>query len=321
MNGDSIIIASHLGKRYRKRWAVRDLNLTVRAGEIFGFLGPNGAGKSTTIRMLLSLIAPTQGSVELFGRPLRKSRREVLQRVGGLVERPDFYLYLSARRNLEVIGSLRGGASRRAIDDVLDTVGLLARADDKVKTFSHGMKQRLGIAQALLGGPELVVLDEPTSGLDPQGIKEVRELIQQLSHDRSMTIFLSSHLLSEIEQTATSMAIINRGSLVVQGIVKELLAEHESLVRIEADPLDSALGIVREIPGTKEVRLAGERIECTMPRTAIPDLTRRLVSANVNVRALVPKRSLEEYFLSITEGASDVTSTRTNRSHRNSAGQ
>jgi ABC-type multidrug transport system ATPase subunit len=295
-----------LSKRYRKRWAVKDLHLTVNRGEVFGFLGPNGAGKSTTIRMILSLIKPTRGAVTMFGKPLIGHRRELLARVGGLVERPDFYLYLTARRNLGIAGALRGGATKREIDEVLDIVGLLPRAEDKVKTFSHGMKQRLGIAQALLGQPDLIVLDEPTSGLDPQGIKEVRELIQHLSAERSMTVFLSSHLLGEIEQTATSMAIINGGSLVIQGSVKDLLADSDNVVEVEATPEEQVLEILRRQPYAQEVTQEGKLMRCVMSRTHIPELTRTLVSAGVEVRAIIPKRSLEEYFLKITEGASDV---------------
>jgi ABC-2 type transport system ATP-binding protein len=225
--------------------------------------------------------------------------------VGGLVERPDFYLYLSARRNLEVIASLRGDDSARDIDHVLETVGLLPRAHDKVKTFSHGMKQRLGIAQALLGSPELIILDEPTSGLDPQGIKEVRELILVLSREHKMTIFLSSHLLSEIEQTATSMAIISQGTLVVQGAVADLLGAGESFVRIETPTPEQALALISSAGLAMSARAVGGAIECSMSRDRVAELNRRLVQAGIEVRALVPKRSLEEYFLAITEGASD----------------
>jgi ABC-2 type transport system ATP-binding protein len=225
--------------------------------------------------------------------------------VGGLVERPDFYLYLSARRNLAIVGALRGGVSGREIDAVLDTVGLLDRAGDKVKTFSHGMKQRLGIAQALLGNPEFIVLDEPTSGLDPQGIKEVRELIRRLSEDQTRTIFLSSHLLHEIEQTATSMAIINRGTLVIQGSVQELLASGAQRLRITAAPAADAAARLERVPGLSEVTLDGGTVTCTLGATTAATVNRLLVEAGIEVHALVPRRSLEEFFLSITEGASD----------------
>jgi len=307
MVSEPVLQTKHLGKKFGKRWAVHDLNLVVRRGEVFGFLGPNGAGKSTTIRMILSLIQPSTGSVELFGRPLVRHRSEVLKRVGGLVEKADFYLYLSARRNLEIVGRLLGRTSAEEICRVLEIVSLTDRADDRVKTYSHGMKQRLGIAQALLGSPELVVLDEPTSGLDPQGIKEVRELVGRLSRDQGMTIFLSSHLLHEIEQTATSMAIINRGRLVVQGSVRDLLSDRDVKVRIEADPAERAREVVAGLPFAADVLMEGKFIEAKLPPDRIPEVNHLLVQLGIEVRALVPKRSLEEYFLAITEGISEVT--------------
>lgn len=306
MSDEIVLQTIDLGKRYGNRWAVSDLSLQVRRGDVFGFLGPNGAGKSTTIRMVLSLVKPTTGEVMLFGKPLRTHREEVLARVGGLVESADFYTYLSARKNLEIVGALRGGWTHRQIDEVLELVGLTHRAEDRVKTYSHGMKQRLGIAQALLGSPEFIVLDEPTTGLDPQGIKEVRQLIKHLSAEKAITIFLSSHLLNEIEQTATSMAIINRGRLVVQGNVHDLLDGGSSLVKIEAVPCEKALALVREFPAVERVDSNGQTIEVRMPASAVAALNERLVLAGIHVHALIPKRSLEEYFLSITEEASEI---------------
>jgi len=305
MAEEIILETNGLGKRYRKRWAVTDLNLSVRRGDVFGFLGPNGAGKSTTIRMILTLVKPTTGGVRVFGTDVTRRRGE-LARVGGLVERPDFYLYLSARRNLEIVAALRGRSDRRQIDEVLEIVGLLSRADDAVKTFSHGMKQRLGIAQALLGFPDLVILDEPTSGLDPHGIKEVRELIRRLAVERSMTIFLSSHLLHEIEQTATRMAIINNGSTVVQGGVNELLADGRPMVTLQASPLEEARRVVAHFPGVTGLEVDGVALRFSADRGAIPALARRLVEEHIAIDSIVPRRSLEEYFLAITEGASDV---------------
>jgi ABC-2 type transport system ATP-binding protein len=310
MSDTPILVTHALGKRFGKRWAVDAVHLEVHRGDIFGFLGPNGAGKSTTIRMLLTLIRPTTGTMTLFGEPLTQRHRGALARVGGMVERPDFYLYLSARRNLEIVGSVRGGATRRDIDEVLDIVGLLDRAGDRVKTYSHGMKQRLAIAQALLGRPEFVLLDEPTNGLDPQGIKEVRDLVRRLSTERGMTVFLSSHLLGEIEHTATRMAIINRGRLIVQGGVRDLLAEGGLRLHVSASPPEKAFAVMAAVPGLTGLRLEEGEIRCTAPDDAIPAVTRRLVEAGVEVRAVVPRRSLEEYFLHLTEGASDVAPAR-----------
>ena len=300
-----ILLARGLGKRYGGRWAVRDLDLTVRQGEIFGFLGPNGAGKSTTIRMLLSLVRPTAGSVELFGLPLREHRAAVLGRVGGLVERADFYPYLSARRNLRIIAALAGKKRDNPVDRALELVGLSARADDRVASFSHGMKQRLGLAGALLGSPEFVILDEPTTGLDPQGIKEVRELLRGLASDEGLTVFLSSHLLVEIEQIATSMAIINGGRLVVQGNVRELVDAATCPVVIDASPVDRAMDVVRATPWGGSASASGNEIRVRMPAADVPALNAALVAAGVAVRSLAPHRSLEEYFLSVTgEGTS-----------------
>ena len=299
---ESIVQTSNLSKLFKKRWAVNNLNLEVRRGDIFGFLGPNGAGKSTTIRMLLSLIRPTRGNVSLFGHPLSSRRFDALKRVGGIVEKPDFYLYLTAKKNLEVIGALQGGASSKRISEVLDLVGLGSRAEDKVKTYSHGMKQRLGIAQALLGDPELIVLDEPTSGLDPQGMKEVRQLILHLSRDRKKTIFLSSHLLSEIEMVANRMAIINKGELVVQGEVSKLLEEGEQYVMIKGEPAKEIRTVLRaERKIVQDFTEHDGQFDVKMAFDDVPALNKRLVRGGVDVRALVPRRSLEEFFLSITE--------------------
>jgi ABC-type multidrug transport system ATPase subunit len=306
MSDPPVLRTITLGKRYGKRWAVKNLEIAVNRGEVFGFLGPNGAGKSTMIRMALSLVSPTTGRVELFGKRIADNRKSVLARTGGLVERPDFYLYLSARRNLEIVAGLRGAMRAQEIDRVLSIVGLTDRAGDRVKTFSHGMKQRLGIAQALLGEPELIILDEPTSGLDPQGIKEVRELIRRLSTDHGMTIFLSSHLLYEIEQTATNMAIINHGELVVQGSVRDLLFEREQVIRIEAELPEKAVEILGSLRYVSGIAREGGAVEARFPHERAAEVNRLLVQFGVGVKAFVPKRSLEEFFLNITEGASEV---------------
>jgi ABC-2 type transport system ATP-binding protein len=303
---ENILQTRQLGKRYGKRWAVKNLNLEVQRGDVFGFLGPNGAGKSTTIRMMLSLITPTTGETELFGYSLASHRADALRRVGGIVEKPDFYLYLSAYKNLEIIGALTGGVGRKRILEVMDLVGLTSRSFDRVKTYSHGMKQRLGIAQALLSDPELIVLDEPTNGLDPQGMKEVRDLILHLSCDRKKTIILSSHLLNEIELVANRMVIINNGELVVQGDVSKLLDEGEKYVVIKATPresVESILKMQKNITGYVENKGV---FEVKMDFAGIPDLNKTLVEAGVSVQALIPKRSLEDLFLSITEHSNEA---------------
>jgi ABC-type multidrug transport system ATPase subunit len=298
---DPILATRRLGKRFGTRWAVRNVDLAIHRGDIFGFLGPNGAGKSTTIRMVLSLIRPTEGEVHLFGHSLRTHRADALRRVGGIVEKPDFYLYLSAIRNLELVGALTGGVPRRRIEEVLELVGLSSRSRDLVKTYSHGMKQRLGIAQALLTDPELVVLDEPTNGLDPQGMKEVRELIRSLAHERQKTIILSSHLLSEVELVANRMAIIHQGELAVQGEVRTLLEGNGAAVHLQATPLRTAAAICRKHRAVTAVEIVNRELRVTVPTNAVPDLVAALVRGRVRVGMIRPVRSLEEYFMSIVE--------------------
>ena len=301
MTGEIILQTKNLGKQYKSRWAVHHLDLEVHRGDVFGFLGPNGAGKSTTIRMLLSLIRPTEGEVVLFGKSLEKEREKALLSIGGIVEKPDFYSYLSAHRNLEIVGALNGGVSRSRISEVLELVGLATRASDKVKTYSHGMKQRLGIAQALLANPEFVILDEPTSGLDPQGMKEIRDLIRHLASDQNKTVMLSSHLLNEVELVANRMAVINRGELVTQGEVASLLEKGEKVVSVQGAPAEKIRSVLSSHAGIGKVVEKGETFEVSMPFEGVPELARSLVREGVNVQALVPRRSLEEYFLSITE--------------------
>ena len=297
----SIIAIYGLSKRFGKRWAVKDLDLEVYRGDVFGFLGPNGAGKSTTIRMLLGLVKPTSGKIEIFGYSLSKSRKKALEKVGGIVEEPKFYLHLSAKRNLEILGILSGGVKTERVAEVLQLVGIYGEASNKVKTFSHGMKQRLGIAQALLSDPELIILDEPTSGLDPQGMKEVRELIVGLSKEQGITIFLSSHLLYEIEQVATRMAIIHQGRLIVQGEVKTLLNNFkEGVVTLRASPVKDAADILKKQDWVVSLSINNDNIEIELDSNSIPKMNALLVGNQISVSAIIPKRSLEDYFLSIT---------------------
>ncbi len=223
-----IIRIRGLSKRFGDIQAVDGLNLDVYAGDVYGFLGPNGSGKSTTIRMMLSLVRPDSGTIELFGLPLRGSRRAILERTGALIEKPDLYDYLTAFKNLEILSAYAGDkVISRRIMEVLAVTGLEKRAHSRVKTFSKGMKQRLGIAQALVGDPELLILDEPTAGLDPQGVKDIRDLIATLNHDMHKTVLISSHQLHEIEQVANRMIIIDKGHAVVEGEVKELLKDRD----------------------------------------------------------------------------------------------
>ena len=300
-----ILSTSGLSKKFGDRWAVKDINLEVCHGDVFGFLGPNGAGKSTTIRMILMLLSPTAGSVKIFGREVRGSREFVFSKVGGIVEKPDFYLYLSAYKNLQVLGSLTRKITKDEIFNALEIVGLRSRAFDKVKTFSHGMKQRLGIAQAILTKPALIILDEPTSGLDPQGMKEVRELILKLSKEHGTTIFLSSHLLTEVEAVANRMAVLNHGELIAQGKVSELLNGDSTYYSLQASPQEKVVELLKKLSWVEVISVAnGIDIHIESRRAA--ELNKLLVTNDIDVSSFAAKRTLEDYFLKITEGASEV---------------
>ena len=302
---DNVIEISGLTKRFKDVLAVDELELTVNRGDVFGFLGPNGAGKSTTIRMILSLISPTSGTIKMFGKTLPKNRKEILSNVGAIVEKPDFYQYLSAIKNLEILAKISGKeVSQSRITELLELVGLRDRAKSKVKTYSHGMKQRLGIAQALLHNPDLIVLDEPTTGLDPHGMKEIRELIIRLSKEENKTIFLSSHILSEIELVANRMIIINKGSKIVEGEVGKLLNTSTLKVTVEVENTEAAIKILEGTRWNKNIESITENIFIiSIEQNAIPVLNKYLVENGVMVNALIPVRSLEDYFLSITAGA------------------
>ena len=303
-----VIEIKNLSKRFNNLTAVDELNLNVYQGDVFGFLGPNGAGKSTTIRMLLTLIKPDSGSIKIFGKDLQKERLEILKNVGSIVEKPDFYGYLSAYKNLEILGRIsRIEVSKNLIMKNLEIVGLASRYKSKVKTFSHGMKQRLGIAQALLHNPELIILDEPTTGLDPMGMKEIRDLIIHLSKDQKKTIFLSSHLLNEVEMVANRMIIINKGKTKVEGEVKELLNKNKIFVTIEVEDGDSAIEILKNSRWIESIRnQINNTFEFNVDSKEIPLLNKFLVENGVMINSIIPKRSLEEYFLTITNEAANA---------------
>lgn len=303
MENEKIIEIEGLSKRFKNLTAVDNLNLNVLKGDVFGFLGPNGAGKSTTIRMMLTLIKPNSGSIKLFGESLNGNRNKLLSKIGAIVEKPDLYGYLSAYKNLEILGKISGcDVSQKRIMEILELVGLSARAKSKVKTFSHGMKQRLGIAQALLHDPELIILDEPTTGLDPQGMKEIRELILNLSREKKKTVFLSSHILHEVELVANRMIIINKGKTVIEGYVEELLKSSTIKVTVEVDDeLKMKQLLAQSSWANKLDSAAGQKFIFLIDKNEIPLLVKYLVDGGLNLSGVIPQRSLEEYFLNITE--------------------
>ncbi len=290
-----------LTKQFKEVKAVNDLSFCVTRGEVYGFLGQNGAGKSTTIRMLLTLIQPTSGRISILGKELAHHRKEILQQVGAIIEKPDLYNYLTALENISLLARLSSVKLTKAeLVKHLDRVGLKDRAGSKVKTFSQGMKQRLGIACALVNNPQLIVLDEPTNGLDPQGIADVRNLILSLSRDEGKTIFISSHLLSEMEMIADSMLIIDRGRKVAEGKVDALLHPSEMLVELDTADNAAALVLLNESQWQKALQATDGSLLLKMDRNSVPELNAFLVQHGVPVYSLRARHSLEDYFLSLT---------------------
>ena len=302
MNSETYIELSNVSKNYKKFKAVDELSLKVYKGDIYGFLGPNGAGKSTSIRMMLSLIKPTGGSIKLFGQDLAYHRYQTLSRIGALIEKTDFYIYLTARENLEILGKISDVDNLTyKIDETLELVGLRDRSESKVKTFSQGMKQRLGIAQTLLHDPDLIILDEPANGLDPQGQKEMRHLIQRINVERDLTILISSHILNEIEQLSNRMVIINKGKSVVEGNVQELLNEGAMKVSFLVDDVVKAEAAIKASGFASDFEVAEkDKITLSIDQDRIAEVNRFLVEKGIAVFAIKPLRSLEEYFINIT---------------------
>ena len=303
-----MIQVSNLSKSYKEFKAVDNLSFTVNRGEIYGFLGQNGAGKSTTIRMMLSLIKPSSGQIKIFGKDISEHRVEILSRTGAVIERPDLYNYLSAYENMKIFSKLATmPINKQQIFDKLELVGLLNRKDSKVKTFSQGMKHRLGIAVALLSNPDLVILDEPTNGLDPQGIADIRSLMQRLSREEGKTIVVSSHLLSEVELIADRMLIIDKGKKLMEGYVDQLLDANNMLVKIQ---LNNKNELIPKLGGWSshltETTDAGLNFQ--IPRTQIPDLTAFLVQNGAQIVSIRSQYTLEDYLFSLTNAAPNVDS-------------
>ena len=296
----SIIQVNHLSKQFNQVKAVTDLSFSVNEGDVYGFLGQNGAGKSTTIRMLLTLIQPSGGEIEIFGKKLVAHRSEILKQVGAVIEKPDLYKYLSAYHNLSIFAKMSGiKTTKKLLMDQLQMVGLEERAHDKVRTFSQGMKQRLGLAVALVHNPRLIILDEPTNGLDPQGIADIRNLILRLSREMGKTILISSHLLSEIELIASRMIIINKGEKVVEGAVDVLLDPAHTLVEIDTTNNSETLEKIQQTKWATYLQ-TGKSIQLMMNKEAVPLLINELVKLNVKMLSINSSHSLENYFLSLT---------------------
>ena len=299
---ESVIKVTHLSKVFKEITAVNDLSFTVQKGDVYGFLGQNGAGKSTTIRMLLTLIKPTSGSIEIFGYDLNKHRKEILMNTGDAIEHSNLYKYLTAYETLQLFAKMSGiKLSKANFMDQLELVGLAQRANSKVRTFSQGMKQRLGIAVALVHDPQLIMLDEPTNGLDPQGIADMRNLILMLREKMNKTILVSSHLLSEVEQIANRMLIIDKGKKLVEGTVAELFHPDDTVVFIETDELTRCEQLLKQTNYADKLMGADVRgVEIKLRKEEVPMLTKLLVENNINVLGITARHSLEDYFLKIT---------------------
>jgi ABC-type multidrug transport system ATPase subunit len=303
-----IIKVTGLSKKFHDLTAVSDLSFTVKEGDVYGFLGQNGAGKSTTIRMLLTLIAPTTGMIELFGKKLHGHKHEILSQIGAVIEKPDVYKYLSAYDNLRLFARLSNKKiTQGQLMEQLEMVGLLHRAKDKVKTFSQGMKQRLGIAIALVHDPKLIILDEPTNGLDPQGIADIRNLVLHLSRERNKTILVSSHLLGEIEQVATRILIIDKGRKLVEGNASELFDPAQTVIELNTFNNELSLRKLQESSWGAQLQAPRDGlIILKLDRKEIPALHKYLVQNDIAILGLQPRHSLEDYFLQLTSGKQHV---------------
>jgi len=305
---DIALEALGISKNFGELKAVRNLSLQVHRGDIYGFIGPNGAGKTTSIRMMLGLISASTGTARIFGHDIHKSFLEAISRVGAMVEGPAFYPYLSGIKNLEIYGALTGGVSRSRIYEALDMVGLGRRGKDKIKGYSQGMRQRLGMAQALLHHPQLLVLDEPTNGLDPQGMREMRNLIRRISQEERTTIFLSSHLLGEMEMVCNRIGIMYRGQIIKEGMVDDLLGHKTDRVVIRIDQDKDAKRLLEERYPDVNVQITKAGwLEFPHENLDTAGINRLLVEKGFTVHSLaLLRRNLEEYFVELTGESQDV---------------
>lgn len=296
----TLLEVKNLNKYFKDFHAVRDLNFKIEQGDVYGFLGPNGAGKSTTLRMILGLIYPSSGEIFFKGEKIKKYDRKYLSQIGALIERPDFYENLSAYNNLRIFARLAKLSNKEErIEQVLKDVNLWDRRSSRVKTYSQGMKQRLGIAQALLHEPELIILDEPSNGLDPKGQADMRDLIQRISSELNITVLISSHILSEIELIANRMIIINNGLRITEGGVQELMASELLKLEIRTDDPGRLLTKLEEKNIAAEKK--GERIVIQMAEKEIPAFNKEMVDEGIQIFEMRQLRTLEEYFLNITK--------------------
>jgi len=296
-----IVEVKKLVKNYGNFCAVKNISFDVYECDVFGFLGPNGAGKSTTIRTILSLIKATSGSIRLFDKDINQYRNTILSKIGCIVEKPDFYKFLSAEKNLELFARISGvDVNKSKLHELIEFVGLKGREKERISGFSHGMKQRLGIAQTLIHNPDLIILDEPTTGLDPQGIIDIRNLILKLKNEQNKTVILSSHILSEIELIANRMIIINKGETIVQGSVAELLNAQDLIVSFTVNDVELSKRLLSESSFSKDIdSFSSSTVLIHTAQENIAHINKLLCDNHVLVSAIETKRKLEDYFLKL----------------------
>ncbi|CAM4075921.1 ABC transporter ATP-binding protein [Bacillus manliponensis] len=299
----AVLSVRNVKKVIGKKTLVKNISFDVRQGEVFGFLGPNGAGKTTTIRMIVGLIRTTEGEIKISGYNVKDNFREAMSQIGSIVENPELYTYLTGWENLKQFARMLGGISDERIKEIARMVRLDERIHDKVKTYSLGMKQRLGIAQALLGEPKLLILDEPTNGLDPAGIRELREFIHHLVQKENMSVFISSHLLSEVQMICDRVAIIHKGSMITVAPIEELVKKTSDHVEWHVTPVSKAKALLEEADEVSEVKIEDERLLCRMNPSRISFYNKHFVGHNIEVHSVKEVVfTLEDLFIELTRG-------------------
>ncbi|MFB9279295.1 ABC transporter ATP-binding protein [Cohnella cellulosilytica] len=300
---EAVLQLRNVTKTIGRRTIVSDLSFDIPAGEVFGFLGPNGAGKTTTIRMIVGLISMTKGEITVKGVSVRKQFEQAMTHIGAIVENPEMYKFLTGYQNLVHFARRHSGVTKQRIDEVVQLLGLQNRIHEKVKRYSLGMRQRLGVAQAILHKPSVLILDEPTNGLDPAGIRELRDYLRKLTQEEGLSVIVSSHLLSEMELMCDRVAIIQSGKLIDVRSLQETKNSVQTKIVVEASDLESAHRLLSGAFNNQGVEVVGERIEITADRSLIPDVARLLVKAGLDIYGIhAAQRSLEDQFLEITGG-------------------
>ncbi|MDD3693411.1 MAG: ABC transporter ATP-binding protein [Oscillospiraceae bacterium] len=302
-----VLVLENVYKSFGRRPIISDVSLTVKEGEVFGFLGPNGAGKTTTIKMILGLLSADSGRISILGHDIEKDFEKAMRNISGIVENPDMYGHLSGYDNL-LIHARACGAKKERIDEVVQMVGMQMRIRDKFKSYSLGMKQRLGVAQALLHNPKIMILDEPTNGLDPAGIKEVRDLLRYLAHSQSMSVFVSSHILQEMQQMCDTVCIINNGKIVKQGSVDELTRGGSAgIYRYKLKPMEKAVNLIKENADVRIANIGQDYIDMRINEDEIEMFNRKLFENNIVITGLgTIETSLEQSYMEITGGGNVI---------------